>query len=75
MISPHDRANRYRERAEECLRTAATSQTPGADQIYLLIAEHCLVLAASEMDLANRAAAIADKMLRFTERRKRCRAR
>jgi hypothetical protein len=54
MIGPYDRAKRYRERAEECLRTVATSQTPGTGgQIYLLIAEHCLLLAASEMRVAS----------------------
>jgi hypothetical protein len=67
MIGPHDRAKRYSERAQECLQTVATSQTPGTGQIYLLIAEHCLLLDASEMELANTAAALADKMLRFTE--------
>ena len=47
--------------------TVATPETPGTGQIYPLIAEHCLLLAASEMDLANTAAALADKMLKLTE--------
>jgi hypothetical protein len=53
MIGPHDRAKRYRERAEACLQTVATSQTPGTGQIYLLIAEHCLRLAALEIRITG----------------------
>jgi hypothetical protein len=53
MFGTHDRVRRYTDRAEECIETAATSRTPGTGQIYLLIAEHCLLLAASEVRKAS----------------------
>ena len=42
------RAKRYCNHATECMQVFATSQTPGTGEIYLLIAEHYLLLAASE---------------------------
>ena len=49
-----DRAERYRNRANECMQVFATSQTPGAGEIYLLIAEHYLLLATSEASKGNK---------------------
>jgi hypothetical protein len=43
-----DRAQRYRDRAEQCLQTVSSSQTPGTGEVHLLIAQYCLLLAASE---------------------------
>jgi hypothetical protein len=48
-----DRAKRYRDRAEECLQITATSETPGSGEIYLPIAQYCLLLAASEKKKAS----------------------
>ena len=48
MSGTYDRARRYCNRANECLQVYATSQTPGTGGIYLLIAEHYLLLASSE---------------------------
>jgi hypothetical protein len=48
MSGTYDRAKRYCSRANECMQVFATSQTPGAAEIQLLIAEHYLQLAASE---------------------------
>jgi hypothetical protein len=48
MSGTCDRASRYCNRANECLQVFSTSQTPGTGEIYLLIAEHYLLLAASE---------------------------
>ena len=48
MSGTSDRAKRYCDRANECLQVFATSQTPGTGEIYLQIAEHYLLLAASE---------------------------
>jgi hypothetical protein len=48
MSGTSHRAKRYCDRANECLQVFATSQTPGTGEIYLLIAEHYLLLAASE---------------------------
>jgi hypothetical protein len=48
MSSTSVRAKRYLDRAEECLQIVATAETPGSGKIYLLIAQHCLLLAASE---------------------------
>ena len=48
MSGTFDRAKRYCDRANECMQIIATSQTPGTDAIYLLIAEHYLLLAAAE---------------------------
>jgi hypothetical protein len=48
MSSTSVRAKRYLDRAEECLQIIATAETPGSGEIYLLIAHHCLLLAASE---------------------------
>jgi hypothetical protein len=48
MSGTSDRAKRYCDRANECLQIMATLQTPGVGAIYLLIAEHYLLLAASE---------------------------
>jgi hypothetical protein len=48
MSGTFDRAKRYCDRANECMQIIATSQTPGTGAIYLLIAEHYLLLAASE---------------------------
>jgi hypothetical protein len=48
MPGTHDRAKRYCNRANECMQVFATSQTPGTGEIQLLIAEHYLLLAASE---------------------------
>src|SRR5271169_355749 len=48
MSGTCDRAKRYCNRANECLQVFATSQTPGTGEIYLLIAEHYLLLATSE---------------------------
>jgi hypothetical protein len=48
-----DQAKRYRDRAQECLQIVATSQTPGTGEIYLLIAKHYLLLAASEKRTAS----------------------
>jgi hypothetical protein len=48
MSGTTDRAKRYCDRANECMQVFATSQTPGTGEIYLLIAEHYLLLAASE---------------------------
>ncbi len=48
MSGTSDRAKRYCTRANECLQVYATSQTPGTGEIYLLIAEHYLLLATSE---------------------------
>jgi hypothetical protein len=53
MSIMRDRAKHYCDRAEECLQIVATSQTPGTGEIYLLIAEHYLVLAASEKRKAS----------------------
>jgi hypothetical protein len=47
-MASSDRARRYCDRANECLQIMATSQTPGTGSIYLLIAEHYLLLATSE---------------------------
>jgi hypothetical protein len=47
MSGTCDQAQRYRERAEECLQIVATSQTPGTGEIYLLIAHHYLLLVAA----------------------------
>jgi hypothetical protein len=48
MSGTSDRAKRYRDRANECMRVFATSQTPRTGEIYLLIAEYYLLLATSE---------------------------
>jgi hypothetical protein len=48
MFSVSDRARRYYDRAEECLRIAASSQTLETAGIYREIAIHYLELAASE---------------------------
>lgn len=48
-----DRAKRYCDRAQECLEIVATSLTPGTGEIHLLIAEHYLLLAASEKKKAS----------------------
>jgi hypothetical protein len=48
MSGTYDRAKRYCDRANECLEIIGTSQTPGTGAIYLLIAEHYLLLATSE---------------------------
>jgi hypothetical protein len=48
MSGDSDRAKRYCDRANECLQIIATSQTPGTGAIYLLLAEHYLLLAATE---------------------------
>ena len=42
------RAKRYRHRAEECMQSAAISQTPGTGETQLLIAQHYLLLAELE---------------------------
>ena len=47
MPGNSDLAKRYCNRANECMQVFATSQTPGTGEIYLLIAEHYLLLAAS----------------------------
>ena len=48
MSGTCDRAKQYCNRANECMRVFSTSQTPGTGEIYLLIAEHYLLLATSE---------------------------
>jgi hypothetical protein len=53
MSSAFDRAKRYLDRAEECPRIIATSETPGSGEIYLLIAHQYLLLAASESRRAS----------------------
>jgi hypothetical protein len=50
MSGTCDRAKRYCNRANECLQVFAISQTPGTGEIYLVIAEHYLLLAASEKE-------------------------
>jgi hypothetical protein len=64
MPGTQERAKRYCNRANECMQVFATSQTPGTGEIHLLIAEHYLLLAASEKRTelgltSNRAAATA----------------
>ena len=54
MSGTCDRAERYRNRANECMQVFATSQTPGTGEIYLLIAEHYLLLATSEASKGNK---------------------
>jgi hypothetical protein len=53
MFGTCNRAKRYCDRANECLQIIATSETPGTGEIYLLIAEHYLLLAASEQRKAS----------------------
>jgi hypothetical protein len=53
MFGTSDRAKLYCDRANECLQIIATSQTPGTGAIYLQIAEHYLLLAASEKKKAS----------------------
>jgi hypothetical protein len=52
MSDSCDKAKRYRDRAEECLQIFTTSQTQGTGEIYLLIAHHYLLLAASQKENA-----------------------
>jgi len=53
MSGTCDRAKRYCDRANECFQIIASSQTPGTGAIYLLIAEHYLLLATSEKKKAS----------------------
>jgi hypothetical protein len=47
------RAERYCDRANECLRIVASSQTPGTGATYLQLAEYYLLLASSEKKKAQ----------------------
>ena len=64
MSGSRDQAKHYCDRANECMHIMATSQTPGTGETLRLIAEHYLLLAASE--IKNRVS------LRFTERPNEC---
>jgi hypothetical protein len=48
MSDTRDRAKRYRDRAEECLRILASAQTPGSGEIHLMLAHYNLMLAELE---------------------------
>ena len=47
------RATRYCERAKECLKMVASSQTPGSAGIHLILAEQYLLLAQREIKASN----------------------
>ena len=47
------KAERYCDRAQECLETAAKAQTPGGGGIQLQLAEWYLLLAQTELRLAS----------------------